>query len=54
MKNENDSFGFRFLGTNAVAVLNKWFQSNREYPYPDDEQTDQLANEAGKSLKENS
>ena len=28
-------------------MLNHWFQLNREYPYPDDERTDQLANEAG-------
>jgi hypothetical protein len=38
----------RFLGTRAVAVLNQWFQSNRDYPYPDDERTEQLADEAGK------
>jgi hypothetical protein len=38
----------RFLGSRAVAVLNHWFQSNRDYPYPDDERTDRLAREAGK------
>lgn len=38
----------RFLGSRAVAVLNQWFQSNRDYPYPDDERTDRLAREAGK------
>ncbi len=38
----------RFLGSRAVSVLNHWFQSNRDYPYPDDERTEQLANEAGK------
>jgi hypothetical protein len=43
---------FRFLGSRAVAVLNHWFQSNREYPYPDDERTDQLANEAGITQKQ--
>jgi hypothetical protein len=37
----------RFLGSRAVAVLNHWFQSNRDYPYPDDERTDRLAREAG-------
>ncbi len=37
----------RFLGSRAVAVLNHWFQLNRDYPYPDDERTEQLANEAG-------
>lgn len=42
----------RFLGSRAVAVLNHWFQSNREYPYPDDERTDQLANEAGITQKQ--
>jgi hypothetical protein len=36
------------LGSRAVAILNHWFQSNRDYPYPDDERTEQLANEAGK------
>ena len=38
----------RFLGSRAVSVLNHWFQSNRDYPYPDDERTDRLAREAGK------
>ena len=38
----------RFLGSRAVAVLNQWFQSNRDYPYPDDERTDRLAREAGR------
>lgn len=42
----------RFLGSRAVAVLNHWFQLNREYPYPDDERTDQLANEAGITQKQ--
>ena len=37
----------RFLGSRAVSVLNHWFQSNRDYPYPDDERTDCLAREAG-------
>ena len=37
----------RFLGSRAVTVLNQWFQSNRDYPYPDDERTDRLAREAG-------
>lgn len=39
----------RFLGSRAVSVLNHWFQSNRDYPYPDDECTDRLAREAGKN-----
>ena len=39
----------RFLGSRAVSVLNHWFQSNRDYPYPDDERTDRLAREAGKN-----
>ena len=38
----------RFLGSRAVSVLNHWFQSNRDYPYPDDERTDRLARDAGK------
>ena len=42
------SLSNRFLGSRAVAVLNHWFQSNRDYPYPDDERTDRLAREAGK------
>lgn len=40
----------RFLGSRAVSVLNHWFQSNRDYPYPDDERTDRLAREAGKII----
>jgi hypothetical protein len=36
------------LGSRAVSVLNHWFQLNRDYPYPDDERTEQLANEAGR------
>jgi hypothetical protein len=44
----NDFCFNRFLGNRAVAVLNHWFQLNRDYPYPDDERTEQLANEAGK------
>ncbi|CAF1044865.1 unnamed protein product [Rotaria sp. Silwood1] len=42
----------RFLGSRAVAVLNHWFQSNRDYPYPDDERTDRLAREAGITQKQ--
>ena len=38
----------RFLGSRAVAVLNNWFQTNRDYPYPDDERTERLAREAGR------
>jgi len=40
----------RFLGSRAVSVLNHWFQSNRDYPYPDDERTDRLAREAGRTI----
>lgn len=48
-KNLGRIFPFdRFLGSRAVSVLNHWFQSNRDYPYPDDERTDRLAREAGK------
>ncbi|CAF2438281.1 unnamed protein product [Rotaria sp. Silwood2] len=42
----------RFLGSRAVTVLNHWFQSNRDYPYPDDERTDRLAREAGITQKQ--
>lgn len=42
----------RFLGSRAVAVLNQWFQLNRDYPYPDDERTDELASEAGITQKQ--
>jgi len=42
----------RFLGSRAVSVLNHWFQSNRDYPYPDDERTDRLAREAGITQKQ--
>ena len=45
---ENEVLFDRFLGSRAVSVLNHWFQSNRDYPYPDDERTDRLAREAGK------
>ena len=41
----------RFLGSRAVAVLNHWFQLNRDYPYPDDERTERLADEAGKAVR---
>jgi len=43
---------YRFLGSQAVSVLNHWFQLNREYPYPDDDRTEQLANEAGITQKQ--
>ena len=46
------SLSSRFLGSRAVAVLNHWFQSNRDYPYPDDERTDRLAREAGITQKQ--
>ena len=42
----------RFLGSHAVSVLNKWFNENREYPYPDDAITDLLAQEANISSKQ--
>ncbi|CAF1049661.1 unnamed protein product [Didymodactylos carnosus] len=42
----------RFLGSKAVAILDKWFHSNRDYPYPDDEKTEQLAFEAGITSKQ--
>lgn len=45
---QGEEWVFRFLGSRAVTVLNHWFQLNREYPYPDDERTEQLANEAGR------
>lgn len=37
----------RFLSNKAVALLNKWFIENRDYPYPDEATTDLLAKEAG-------
>jgi hypothetical protein len=36
----------RFLGNRAVSILQKWFNNNKEYPYPDDANTDKLAREA--------
>jgi hypothetical protein len=36
----------RFLGLRAVSILNKWFNENRDYPYPDETITDLLAKEA--------
>ncbi|UJR22240.1 hypothetical protein I4U23_025301 [Adineta vaga] len=50
--NDKECRNTRFLGSRAVAVLNQWFQLNRDYPYPDDERTDQLANEAGITQKQ--
>ncbi|CAF1426750.1 unnamed protein product [Rotaria sordida] len=50
--NDKECRNTRFLGSRAVAILNQWFQLNREYPYPDDERTEQLANEAGITQKQ--
>ncbi|CAF3253821.1 unnamed protein product [Rotaria sp. Silwood2] len=50
--NDKECRNTRFLGSRAVAILNQWFQSNRDYPYPDDERTEQLANEAGITQKQ--
>jgi len=50
--NDKECRNTRFLGNRAVAVLNHWFQLNRDYPYPDDERTEQLANEAGITQKQ--
>jgi hypothetical protein len=46
--NNNNKKGARFLSAKAVLILNKWFQENRDYPYPDEATTDRLAHEAGK------
>lgn len=54
MRDRSNSSSTRFLGSRAVAVLNQWFQSNRDYPYPDDERTDRLAREAGNSSSDRS
>lgn len=50
--NDKECRNTRFLGSRAVTVLNQWFQLNRDYPYPDDERTEQLANEAGITQKQ--
>ncbi|CAF1582320.1 unnamed protein product [Rotaria sp. Silwood1] len=50
--NDKECRNTRFLGSRAVSILNQWFQLNREYPYPDDERTEQLANEAGITQKQ--
>ncbi|CAF3399414.1 unnamed protein product [Rotaria socialis] len=50
--NDKECRNTRFLGSRAVAVLNQWFQLNREYPYPDDDRTERLANEAGITQKQ--
>jgi len=42
----------RFLGAKAVSLLNKWFMENKEYPYPDETTTNQLAKEADISAKQ--
>lgn len=39
--------GTRFLGTRAVAILNRWFIDNQGYPYPNESTTDWLARQAG-------
>ncbi len=44
---EENQKGSRFLGSNAVSILNKWFMENRDYPYPNEMQTDLLASQAG-------
>ncbi|CAF1074732.1 unnamed protein product, partial [Didymodactylos carnosus] len=41
----------RFLGSTAVAILNTWFYANQNYPYPDDEKTEQLAFETATTLQ---
>ncbi|CAF1098981.1 unnamed protein product [Adineta steineri] len=50
--NDKECRNTRFLGSRAVSILNHWFQLNRDYPYPDDDRTDQLANEAGITQKQ--
>lgn len=40
--------GTRFLGARAVAILNRWFIDNHNYPYPNEATTDWLAHQAGK------
>ena len=44
---EENQKGTRFLGMKAVAVLNKWFEENKGYPYPDEPTTDMIAKMAG-------
>ena len=44
---EENQKGTRFLGMKAVAVLNKWFEENKGYPYPDEPATDMIAKMAG-------
>ena len=45
---DDQSKATRFLGNMAVSILSKWFHQNKDYPYPDEATTDQLAREASK------
>jgi hypothetical protein len=45
---DHNQRGTRFLGARAVSILNKWFNENKEYPYPDDATADYLARDAGR------
>jgi hypothetical protein len=46
--NNDNQKATRFLGNNAVAILQNWFQENKDYPYPDDATTEKLAQQASK------
>lgn len=45
--NEMEKGSTRFLGSKAVAILNRWFVENNDYPYPNENTTDWLAKQAG-------
>jgi hypothetical protein len=42
----------RFFPESVVKILNKWFEENQDYPYPDDNMTNTLAKEANISAKQ--
>lgn len=42
----------RFFPESVVKILNKWFEENQDYPYPDDNMTNALAKEANISAKQ--
>lgn len=50
--NLNSGRANRFFPDSVVDILNKWFNENQEYPYPDDNMTNILAKEANISAKQ--
>jgi hypothetical protein len=50
--NLNSGRANRFFPDSVVDILNRWFNENQEYPYPDDNMTNILAKEANISAKQ--